>query len=221
MIKKWVLTFCLIPLVSTASSTKEQIWSSLKFSSKVSENFGIAGEYINRYSHDNGQFTVRSNRLGFYYTLLHGGKYSFLIGNRRGSSATSNEIRIINQYEYSWLFEKSKISGRGRLEIRDFSDAGESSQRIRTRVKVDVPGHQFSGITPFAAFEYFHTVNEISNRPAGATELLAYLGGSFEGLGGKLSLAYLSRTTESPAFKGSESSKTHYNILDFNASWAF
>ena len=204
-----------------ASDRKEQTWSSLKISSAMNEQMSLLGEIINRYSHDSDDFTTRSVRVGLQYKFENELKYAFIMENRTASSDANDEIRIIHQLGYSWKLEKMKISTRGRLEQREFSDTRSIANRIRARVKANGTGYEWKGLRPFGLVEYFYGANEVPGRPEGGEELRLQAGVSFKALGGRASISYLDRTVKTPSYQGAPSSETDYGIIDLGLSWKF
>lgn len=218
---KMLITLLFLLTSAIYASTDDQYWSSIKLSSKIDEKFSLKGEFIHRYSNDRSKFVTRSNRLGIGYKFWDNTSYTFLLENRRGSSSTSNEIRFLHQLSHKIPFEKISLGLRGRWEWREFSNTPEFAHRLRARVKVDGTGFKFYKITPFVFGEYFYGPNEVRGRADGHTELRLQSGGSFNALGGKVSLSYLRRQVWTPAYQGSAKSDSKYSIIDLGLGWKF
>ena len=212
--KNSALLIFLFSTFKVHAAAESQYWTSIQASAPINSDFGFVAEYINRYSEDDKEWVVRSNRVGFSYKFLENWTYALQVENRDTNSNANNEIRYINQFSRSWKSEDFNFALRWRYEFREFNDSLALQNRLRLLGRVDAHKFKFAGITPITTFESFYILNETTNaRPAGATETRAQIGGSFKVLDNDMELVYLARQQYRPQNTGLPSRTSDYNVV--------
>lgn len=207
-------------LRQVSAAAEAQYWSSIQVNNKVSDDFALVGEWVNRFSEESDQFVTRSVRLGLAYKVTEKWTYTFLVESRLASPVSSSELRYIHQIARKWDLTGFKIGVRGRFEQREYADSPAIANRLRASLRLDADAYTFIGLTPWISTEYFHTVNTVTTRTAGSYETRYQIGIATPFLKGDLELAYLARQQVRAALGSIERRISDYEIANLTLKFS-